>query len=53
MIFPSKLKKGQRLFQERVAPDFRVSRVTAAIAFSELKKHRLVIVKRGVGSFVA
>ena len=36
-----------------IALDFRVSRVTAAIAFSKLKKHRLVIVKRGAGSFVA
>ena len=53
MILSGKLKKGQRLFQGKIAQDFGVNSVTVAIAFSKLKKHRLVIVKRGVGSFVA
>ena len=52
-IRSGKLKKGQRLFQEKIAQDFMVSRMTAAIAFSQLKKHGLIIAKRGVGSFVA
>jgi DNA-binding GntR family transcriptional regulator len=37
----------------KIAQDFGVNIMTVAIAFSKLKKHRLVIVKRGVGSFVA
>jgi len=52
-ILSGKLKKGQRLFQGKIGQDFGVNSVTVAIAFSKLKKHRLVIVKRGVGSFVA
>ena len=52
-ILLGKLKKGQKLFQGKIAQDFGVNSVTVAIAFSKLKKHRLVIVKRGVGSFVA
>ena len=52
-ILSGKLRKGQRLFQGKIAQDFGVNSVTVAIAFSKLKKHRLVIVKRGVGSFVA
>ena len=52
-ILSGKLKKGQRLFQGKIAQDFGVNSVTVAIAFSKLKKHGLVIVKRGVGSFVA
>jgi DNA-binding GntR family transcriptional regulator len=52
MILSGKLKKGQKLLQEKIAEDFRVSRVTAGIAFSQLKKDRLIISKRGAGSFV-
>jgi len=52
MILSGKLRKGQRLLQEKIAQDFGVNRVTAAMAFSQLKKHGLVIIKRGVGSFV-
>ena len=51
-ILSGKLRKEQRLLQEKVAQDFKVSRMTAAIAFSRLKKHGLIIAKRGVGSFV-
>ena len=53
MILSGKLKKGQRLLQEKIAQDFRVNRVTVSVALSQLKKRGLVIVKRGVGSFVA
>lgn len=52
MILSGKLKKGQKLLQEKIAQDFRVSRVTVGIAFSQLKKDRLIISKNGVGSFV-
>ena len=52
MIHSGKLRKGQKLLQEKIAQDFGVNRVTAAMAFSQLKKHGLVVVTRGVGSFV-
>ena len=52
MIISGKLKKGQRLLQEKIAQDFRVSRMTVAIAFSQLKKDGLIISRRGTGSFI-
>ena len=52
MIVSGKLKKGQRLLQEKIAQDFRVSRVTVAIAFSQLKKDGLIISRPGTGSFI-
>ena len=52
VIISGKLKKGQKLLQGRIAQDFRVSRVTVGTAFSQLKKDRLIISKRGAGSFV-
>ena len=52
VIISGKLKKGQKLLQEKIAEGFRVSRVTVAIAFSQLKKDGLIISKRGKGSFV-
>jgi DNA-binding GntR family transcriptional regulator len=52
MILSGKLKRGQKLLQEKIAQDFRVSRVTAGMAFSQLQKDRLIISKRGAGSFV-
>ena len=48
-LLSGKLRRGQRLFQEKIAQDFRANRVTVAIAFPKLKRHGLVIVKRGVG----
>jgi DNA-binding GntR family transcriptional regulator len=53
MILSGKLKKGQRLFRERIAQDFDISETIVARAFSRLKKERLIIIKGGVGSFVA
>jgi DNA-binding GntR family transcriptional regulator len=53
MILSGKLNKAQKLIKEEIAQDFNVNRVTVAIAFSELKKDGLVIVKAGVRSFVA
>ncbi len=52
MIVSGKLKKRQKLLQEDIAQDFRVSRVTVEMAFSRLKKDGLVVSKKGVGSFV-
>jgi DNA-binding GntR family transcriptional regulator len=52
MIISGKLKKGQKLLAEKLAQDFRVSRVTVGIAFSRLKKDGLIISKRGRGSYV-
>ncbi len=51
-ILSGKLKKGHKLLQEKIAEDFRASRVTVGIAFSQLKKDGLVASKRGIGSFV-
>jgi DNA-binding GntR family transcriptional regulator len=53
MILSGKLKKGERLFREKIAQDFNVSEIVVAGAFSRLKKDRLVITKGGMGSFVA
>jgi DNA-binding GntR family transcriptional regulator len=52
MILSGKLKKGQKLLQEKIAQDFRVSRVTVGIAFSQLKKDGLILSKRGRGSYI-
>ena len=53
MILSGKLKKGKRLSREKIGQDFNVSETVVAEAFSRLKKTRLVIIKGGVGSFVA
>jgi len=53
MILSGKLRKGERLFRERIAQDFNISETIVARAFSRLKKDGLVIVKGSVGSFVA
>ena len=52
MILSGKVKEGRRLIREKIAQDFRVSRVTVGIAFSQLKKDGLIISKRGTGSFI-
>lgn len=53
MILSGKLKKGQKLSQEKIAQDFNVSKMAVTIAFSQLKKDGLIISKRGTGSFIA
>ena len=53
MILSGKLKKGQRLLREEIAQNFNLSEMVVSIAFSQLKKDGLIIVKGGVGSFVA
>jgi DNA-binding GntR family transcriptional regulator len=53
MILSGKLKKGKRLFREKIAQDLDVSYTAVSEAFSRLKKDGLVIIKGSVGSFVA
>jgi len=53
MILSGKMKKGRRLIREEIAQDFNVSEVAVFMAFSQLKKDGLVIIKWGKGSFVA
>src|SRR4030042_3853293 len=53
MILSGKLKKGKRLYREKIAQDFDVSYTAVSEAFSRLKKDGLVIVKHTAGSFVA
>jgi DNA-binding GntR family transcriptional regulator len=53
MILSGKIKKGRRLIREEIAQNFNVSEVVVSMAFSQLKKDGLVIIKWGKGSFVA
>ena len=53
IILAGKLKKGKRLLREEIAQNFNLSEMVVSMAFSQLKKDGLVIVKAGVGSFVA
>jgi DNA-binding GntR family transcriptional regulator len=53
MILSGKLKKGERLFREKIAADFNVTETVVAGPFSRLKKDGLITVKGGTGSFVA
>jgi DNA-binding GntR family transcriptional regulator len=53
MILSGKLKKGQKLFQDKIAQDFNVSKIAVTIAYSRLKKEKLIISKGKTGSFVA
>ena len=53
MILSGKLKKGKRLYRERIAQDFDVGLTAVSEAFSRLKRDGLVIVKHTVGPFVA
>jgi DNA-binding GntR family transcriptional regulator len=52
MILRGKLKKGESLSYERIVQEFNVSRDIAYGVISQLKRDRLVISKKGVGSFV-
>ena len=53
MILSHKFKKGQMLLRAEIAHEFDVSETIVAKAFSQLKKDKLIIVKGGIGSFVA
>jgi DNA-binding GntR family transcriptional regulator len=52
MILSAELNKGQKLLQDEIAQAFNVSKLAVAIAFSRVRKDRLVITKRRVGTFV-
>ena len=53
MILSGKLKKGERLVQEKLALHFNVSRQTIIFALQQLKKDRLIIIKHKKGAFVS
>jgi hypothetical protein len=52
MILSGKLKRGKRLYREKIAQDFDVGCTAVSEAVSRLKRDGLVIVKHTVGSFV-
>jgi len=53
MILSGKLKKGERLVQEKLALRFNVSRQTVIFALRQLKKDKLIVVKYKKGAFVS
>jgi DNA-binding GntR family transcriptional regulator len=53
MILTGKLKKGERLVQERLALHFNVSRQTIIFALQQLKKDKLITIKHKRGAFVS
>ncbi len=53
MILSGKLKKGDRLVQEKLALHFNVSRQTVIFALRQLKKDKLIVVKYKRGAFVS
>jgi len=53
MILSGKLKKGERLVQEKLAHDFGVSRMPIIKAIAQLKKDGLIVWKYRRGAFVA
>ena len=53
MILSGKLKKGERLIQEKLALRFNVSRQTIIFALQQLKRDRLITVKYKKGAFVS
>jgi DNA-binding GntR family transcriptional regulator len=53
MILSGKLKKRGRLTQEEIVQRFNLNKPAVSIAFSRLKKEKLIITKRGIGSFIA
>ncbi len=53
MILSGKLKKGERLIQEKLALRFNVSRQTIIFALQQLKKDKLIAIKYKKGAFVS
>jgi DNA-binding GntR family transcriptional regulator len=53
MILSGKLKKGERLVQEKLAHDLNVSRMPVIKAIRQMKKEGLVVWKSKKGAFVA
>jgi DNA-binding GntR family transcriptional regulator len=52
MILSGKLKKGDRLVQEKLALNFDVSRQTIQTALRKLKKEGLIVWKYRLGTYV-
>jgi hypothetical protein len=52
MMLSGKLKRGRRLYREKIAQDFDVGYTAVSEAFSRLERDGLVIIKHSVGSFV-
>jgi DNA-binding GntR family transcriptional regulator len=52
MILSGKMKKGERLIQEKLALQFNVSRQTIRTAFHQLKEDGLILWKHKDGTFV-
>jgi hypothetical protein len=53
MIPSGKLKKRERLTQGEIVQRFNLNKVAVSIALSRLKKEKLLITKRWIGSFIA
>ena len=53
MIASGKLKKGDRLVQEKLALNFDVSRQTIQTALHQLKKEGLIVWKFRAGTYVS
>ena len=53
MILSGKLKKGERLVQEKLALRFNVSRQTVIFTLRQLKKDKLIVVRYKRGAFVS
>jgi DNA-binding GntR family transcriptional regulator len=53
MVLSGRLKKGQNLIQEDIAHTFNVSKTAVSIAYSRLKKEKLIIIKGKAGLSVA
>lgn len=53
MILSGKLKKGERLIQEKLALHFNVSRQTIIFALQQLKRDKMIVVKYKKGAFVS
>jgi DNA-binding GntR family transcriptional regulator len=52
MILSGKLKKGKKIIQEEIVQRFNLNKAAVTMAFSRLRKEKLIITKRGIGSFV-
>jgi DNA-binding GntR family transcriptional regulator len=53
MILSGKLKKGERLTQGEIVQRFNLNWAAVGVAFLRLKKEKLIITKRRIGSFIA
>lgn len=53
MILSGKLKKGERLVEEKIAQEFDVSRQPVRAALFKLEKDKLIVRKNRKGTFVS